>query len=142
MQHNSCRQKPRPALSQKSFPHLLLPFFSFLRDSEAASPHSSGGKSLHLLRLVPFLLLAAQGHVSFFSYLIKKSSLNVLYFIQFVQIYSTSVSPHLQQKKEEKRERKQGSGKGAVGGGVPVTQVQGEESRVWTLRKRASQKFF
>lgn len=141
MQHNSCRQKPRPALSQKSFPHLLLPFFSFLRDSEAASPHSSGGKSLHLLRLVPFLLLAAQGHVSFFSYLIKKSSLNVLYFIQFVQIYSTSVSPHLQQKKEEKRERKQGSGKG-VGGGVPVTQVQGEESRVWTMRKRASQKFF
>lgn len=48
----------------------------------------------------------------FFPYLIKKSSLNVLYFIQFVQIYSTSVSPHLQQKKEEKRERKQGSGKG------------------------------
>lgn len=116
MQHNSCRQKPRPALSQKSFPHLLLPFFfSFLRDSEAASPHSSGGKSLHLPRLVPFLLLAAQGHVSFFSYLIKKSSLNVLYFIQFVQIYSTSVSPHLQQK-EEKRERKQGSGKGVVVG--------------------------
>lgn len=55
----------------------------------------------------------------FFSHLIKKSSLNVLYFIQFVQIYSTCVSPHLQQEEEE----------GAQGGGrgVPVTQVQGGE---------------
>lgn len=125
MQHNSRRRKPRPALSQKSLPLVFSPpppFFSFLWDSEASSPHSSGGRSLVLLlRLVPFSSsLAAQGHVSFFfSHLIKKSSLNVLYFIQFVQIYSTCVSPHLQQEEEGEQ--------GERGGGVPVTQVQGEE---------------
>ncbi len=61
----------------------------------------------------------------FFSYLIKKSSLNVLYFIQFVQIYSTSVSPRLQREGEEEEDEEE---EGGVG--VPVTQVQGEERRV------------
>lgn len=97
MQHNSCRQTPRPALfSQKVFP-----LFTSSPPLFFSSPPAFRGVALlapPVARLstccdsYPSLSLAAQGHVLgfFFSYLIKKSSLNVLYFIQFVQICSAS----------------------------------------------------
>lgn len=58
------------------------------------------------------LLVISCPAASFLFYLIKKSFFNVLYFIQFVQIYLMSISSLHQRKRERSR--------------VPVVQVQGE----------------
>ena len=109
MQHNSRRRKTEACPLSKVSPSRLLS----LSSSSSLLSFLGGVLSSLLWRQVSppaatrtLLVVSCPGaSFLFFSYLIKKSSLNVLYFIQFVQIYSTSVSPRLQQEEEEEGER-------------------------------------